>query len=180
MAERAVVALGPVDTDTVGPVLGERVTFATDPSPDDLAVAEGAIARVGVDVVDLTAASARGIPAVNAPGSGSRAVAEGVFAMAPRVTKGPRPLTGPEATLAALESGRSSGVGPDVSDPEPARHHPPFDHPDVCMTPHLMGMTRRAMTLTFVDARRDLAGVVAGRPPTALANPEWYHRKATA
>lgn len=48
------------------------------------------------------------------------------------------------------------------------------------MTPHLMGMTRRAMTLTFVDARRDLAGVVAGRPPTAVANPEWYHRKATA
>ena len=85
--------LGPVDTDTVGPVLGERVTFVTDPSPDDLAVTEG------------------------------------VFAMAPRVTKGPRPLTDPESTLAAMESGRSSGVGPDVSHPEPARHHPLFDHP---------------------------------------------------
>ncbi|MCX4402716.1 MULTISPECIES: NAD(P)-dependent oxidoreductase [unclassified Streptomyces] len=124
----------------MGPVLGARVTFVTDPSPDDLAVAEG------------------------------------VFAMAPRVTKGPRPLTDPEATLAVLESGRSSGVGPDVSHPEPARHHPLFDHPDVVLTPHLMGMTRRATTLTFADAARG----VAGRPPAAVANPEWNHRKATA
>ncbi|MCX5088257.1 hypothetical protein OOK36_05005 [Streptomyces sp. NBC_00365] len=100
--------------------------------------------------------------------------------MAPRVTKGPRPLTDPEATPAALESGRSSGVGPDVSHPEPARHHPLFDHPDVVLTPHLMGMTRRAMTLTFVDAARSVAGGVAGRPPAAVANPEWNHRKATA
>ncbi|MFJ1747440.1 NAD(P)-dependent oxidoreductase [Streptomyces sp. NPDC088116] len=315
MSEHLVVALGPVDADTVGPVLGERVTFLTDPTPDELAVAEGAIVRadrrvdgdflqraprlrviartgVGVDLVDVAAASARGIPVVITPNSGSRAVAEGVFAMALHLTKRLRPLTDlvrngrwaernavpvgdldgatlgivgygrigrrvgelaaafgmrtlaydpfsppppgfacadlrelvgasdvltlhtpltedtrhlvderllahvkpgsilincgrgglldPAATLAAVESGRLSGVGLDVFDPEPARHHPLFDHPDVVLTPHVMGMTRRAMTLTFVDAARGVADILAGRSPAAVANPDWNHRKATA
>jgi D-3-phosphoglycerate dehydrogenase / 2-oxoglutarate reductase len=316
MSEHVVVALGPVDADTVAPVLGEGVTFITDPTPDDLAVAEGAIVRadrhvdedflqqqaprmrviartgVGVDLVDVAAASARGIPVVITPNAGSRAVAEGVFAMALHLTKRLNPLTDlvregrwaerstlpvgdldgahlgiigygrigrrvselaaafgmwtlaydpfsppppglacadlgelaessdvltlhapltegtrhlvdeqllarvkpgailincgrgglldPDATLAALESGRLSGVGLDVFDPEPALHHPLFDHPDVVLTPHLMGMTRRAMTLTFVDAARGVADVLAGRPPAAVANPDWNHRKATA
>jgi phosphoglycerate dehydrogenase-like enzyme len=85
-----------------------------------------------------------------------------------------------DATLAALETGRLSGAGLDVFAPEPARHHPLFDHPNVVLTPHLMGMTRRAMTLTFVDAARGVADVLAGRPPAAVADPEWNHRKATA
>ncbi|NNN29197.1 oxidoreductase [Streptomyces sp. S3(2020)] len=315
MSKHVVVALGPVDADTVGPVLGERVTFVTDPTPEELAVAEGAIVRadrrvdadllqraprlrviartgVGVDLVDVAAASGRGIPVVITPHSGSRAVAEGVFAMTLHLTKRLNPLTelvregrwaernavpvgdldgatlgivgygrigrrvaelaavfgmrtlaydpfsppppesaradlgelaeasdvltlhtpltdstrhlvdeellvrvkpgavlincgrggllDPDATLAALESGRLSGVGLDVFDPEPALHHPLFDHPDVVLTPHLMGMTRRAMTLTFVDAARGVADVLAGRPPAAVADPDFNHRKATA
>jgi D-3-phosphoglycerate dehydrogenase len=313
--EHVVVALGPVDADTVIPVLGEGVTFVTDPAPADLAVAEGAIVRadrhvdeeflrraprlrviartgVGVDLVDVPAATDRGIAVVITPNSGSRAVAEGVFAMALHLTKRLKPLTelvrdgrwaernavpvgdldgatlgivgygrigrrvgelgaafgmwtlahdpfsppppefacadlgelaessdvltlhtplveetkhlvderllsrvkpgailincgrggllDPDATLAALESGRLAGVGLDVFDPEPALYHPLFDHPDVVMTPHLMGMTRRAMTLTFVEAARGVADVLAGRPPAAVANPDWTHRKATA
>lgn len=315
VSEHVVVALGPVDADTVGPVLGERVTFVTDPTPEDLAVAEGAIVRadrhidedflqrtprlrviartgVGVDLVDVAAASARGIAVVITPNSGSRAVAEGVFAMALHLTKRLKPLTelvrdgrwaernavpvgdldgatlgivgygrigrrvgelaaafgmrtlaydpfspppsefacadlaeltessdvltlhaplveetrhlvdewllsrvkpgailincgrggllDPDATLAALESGRLSGVGLDVFEPEPALHHPLFDHPDVVLTPHLMGMTRRAMTLTFVDAARGVADVLAGRRPAAVADTDWNLRKATA
>ncbi|WP_019068219.1 NAD(P)-dependent oxidoreductase [Streptomyces hokutonensis] len=315
MTEHVVVGLGPVDTDTVGPVLGEGVTFVADPTPEDLAVAEGAIVRadrrvdeellrraprlrviartgVGVDLVDVRAASARGIPVVITPNSGSRAVAEGVFAMALHLTKRLAPLTelvrdgrwaarntvpvgdldgatlgivgygrigrrvgelaaafgmvtraydpfspppaelsvvdldelaatsdvltlhaplveetrhlvderllarvrpgailincgrggllDPDATLAALESGRLAGVGLDVFDPEPALYHPLFDHPDVVLTPHLMGMTRRAMTLTFVDAARGVADVLAGRPPAAVADSDWNLRKATA
>ncbi|MFF4260071.1 NAD(P)-dependent oxidoreductase [Streptomyces sp. NPDC001663] len=315
MSKHVVVALGPVDAGTVGPVLGERVTFVTDPTPDDLAVAEGAIVRadqhvdedflqrtprlrviartgVGVDLVDLAAASARGIPVVITPNSGSRAVAEGVLAMALHLTKRLQPLTelvragswaerstvpvgdldgatmgivgygrigrrvgelaaafgmrslahdpyspvpselacgdlgelvessdvltlhapltegtrhlvnkellarvkpgtilincgrggllDPDATLAALESGRLAGVGLDVFDPEPALYHPLFDHPEVVLTPHLMGMTRRAMTLTFRDAARGVADALAGREPAAVANPDWNHRKATA
>ncbi|MGW7549197.1 NAD(P)-dependent oxidoreductase [Streptomyces sp. NPDC054770] len=315
MSNHVVVALGPVDADTVAPVLGERVTFVTDPTPEDLAVAEGAIVRadrhvdadflrrtprlrviartgVGVDLVDVAAASDRGIPVVITPNSGSRAVAEGVFAMALHLTKRLQPLTelvrdgswaerstvpvgdldgatmgivgygrigrrvgelatafgmrilaydpfsavpsefacadlgelaessdvltlhapltkgtrhlvneqllarikpgailincgrggllDPDATLAALESGRLAGVGLDVFDPEPALYHPLFDHPDVVLTPHLMGMTRRAMTLTFVDAARGVADVLAGREPAAVADPDRNHRKATA
>ncbi|MCI3278359.1 NAD(P)-dependent oxidoreductase [Streptomyces cylindrosporus] len=313
--QHVVVALGPVDADTVVPVLGEGVAFVTDPTPDDLAVAEGAIVRadrhvdadllawmprlrviartgVGVDLVDVAAASARGIPVVVTPNAGSRAVAEGVFAMALHLTKRLNPLTelvrdggwaerstipvgdldgatmgivgygrigrrvgelaaafgmrtlahdpftpppaevacadlgelaessdvltlhAPltdatrhladehllarvkpgsilincgrgglldlDATLAALETGRLSGVGLDVFDPEPALYHPLFDHPNVVLTPHLMGMTRRAMTLTFVDAARGVADVLAGRPPAAVADPDHNLRKATA
>lgn len=41
-------------------------------------------------------------------------------------------------------------------------------------------MTHRAMTLTFVDAARGVADVLADRQPAAVANPDWNHRKATA
>ncbi|MFD9282443.1 aldehyde dehydrogenase family protein [Streptomyces mirabilis] len=34
--------------------------------------------------------------------------------------------------------------------------------------------------LTFVDAARGVADVLAGRSPAAIANPDWNHRKATA
>ena len=78
-----------------------------------------------------------------------------------------------DAAFAALESGRLAGVGLDVFDPEPPEHHPLFDHPDVVLTPHLMGMTRRAAAATFVDAARGIVDVLAGRRPAAVANPEW-------
>jgi D-3-phosphoglycerate dehydrogenase / 2-oxoglutarate reductase len=303
-----VVALGPVDPALVTGVLGEGIAFVTDPSEQDIASAAGAIVRadavvdaafleraprlrvlartgVGVDHVDLPAATARGIPVVITPGSGTRAVAEGVFALTLHLVKrlGPftdlvrrdrwtdrgqvsmgdldgatmgivgygrigrrvgelatafgmevlayDPFSAPppeiaapdvlelasasdvltlhvpltqethhlldkafwdrvrpgtilincsrgglvdlDAALAALESGRLGGVGLDVFDPEPPVHHPLFDHPDVVLTPHLMGMTRRAAAATFVDAARGVVDVLAGRRPAAVANPDW-------
>jgi phosphoglycerate dehydrogenase-like enzyme len=78
-----------------------------------------------------------------------------------------------DAALAALKSGRLAGVGLDVFDPEPPEHHPMFDHPDVVLTPHLMGMTRRAAAATFLDAARGVVDVLAGRRPAAVANPDW-------
>jgi D-3-phosphoglycerate dehydrogenase / 2-oxoglutarate reductase len=300
-----VVALGQVDPALVAGVLGDAVSFVPDPGPADLAVAVGAIARadavvdaafldrtpllrviartgVGVDLVDLEAASARGITVVVTPGSGTRAVAEGVLALALHLVKRLRPLTDlvrqgrwaersriqvgdldgatigivgygrigrrvgelagafgmrvlahdpfspppPEvdcpdlgtlaaasdvltlhapltdqtrhlvdqaflagarpgavlvncgrgglldldAVLAALQTGRLAGVGLDVFDPEPPPHHPLFDHPDVVLTPHLMGLTRRATAATFADAARGVADVLAGRRPAAVAN----------
>jgi len=305
-----VVALGPVDPALVTGVLGDDIAFVADPSEPDIANAVGAIVRadavvdatflaraprlrvlartgVGVDHVDLPAATARGIPIVITPGSGTRAVAEGVFALALHLVKrlGPStdlvrqgrwadrsqlsvgdlegatigiigygrigrrvgelasafgmdvlaydPLSAPspeiaasdvlelasasdvltlhvpltqethhlldkafldrvrpgtilincsrgglvdlDAALAALESGQLGGVGLDVFDPEPPEHHPLFDHPDVVLTPHLMGMSRRAAAATFVDAARGIVDVLAGRRPPAVANPEWVH-----
>jgi D-3-phosphoglycerate dehydrogenase / 2-oxoglutarate reductase len=303
-----VVGLGTVDPSLVTGILGDGVSFVADPGPEDLAVAAGAIVRadavidaafldrvpqlrvlartgVGVDHVDLSAASARGIPVVITPGSGTRAVAEGVLAMALHLVKRLGPLTdlvrrsrwtertrvpagdlegatmgivgygrigrrvgelaeafgmrllaydpfSPppaniavadltelasasdvvtlhvplthktyhlvdqafldhiqpgavlincgrgglvdlDAAFAALQSGRLAGVGLDVFDPEPPRHHPLFDHLNVVLTPHLMGMTRRASAATFADAARGVVDVLAGRSPAAVANPDW-------
>ena len=111
-----VVALGTVDPELVTGVLGDAVEFVAEPGPGDLADAEGAIVRadvvvdaallargprlrvlartgVGVDLVDVGEASARGIAVVITPGSGTRAVAEGVFAHVLHLVKRLAPLT---------------------------------------------------------------------------------------
>ena len=306
-----VVGLGPVDVAVVAPVLGDGVRFVPDPSEADLAAAQGAIVRaaavvdrafldrtprmrvvartgVGTDLVDLATATERGIAVVVTPGSGTRAVAEGVLAHALMLVKRLGPFTtlvrqgrwaqrgagGPpgdldgatlgivgfgrigrrvgelatafgmrvlaydpfappppdvavddlderaaisdvlslhlpltsdthhlvdaaflarmkpgavlvnagrgglldlDAAHTALRSGQLSGVGLDVFDPEPPEYHPLFDHPNVALTPHLMGMTVRATEATFVDAARGVVDVLTGRRPAAVANPDWVH-----
>jgi len=304
-----VVGLGTVDPTLVTGVLGPDVDFVPTPTDDDLAVAQGAIVRadavvdaafldrtpgmrvlartgVGTDLVDLKTATARGIAVVVTPGSGTRAVAEGVLAhsmalakrlgpyttliregrWAERTAGGPPgdldgatigvigfgrigrrvgelaaafgmrvlaydpfaapppelecrdldalvaagdvltlhvPLTDEnhhmvdaaflrktkkgavlincgrgglldlDAAYEALESGQLSGVGLDVFEPEPPAHHPIFNHPNVTLTPHLMGLTRRGTELTFADAAQGVVDVLAGRQPGAVANPDW-------
>jgi D-3-phosphoglycerate dehydrogenase len=302
-----VVGLGTVDPALVADPLG-RATFVASPRPEDLAAAAGAIVRadavvdrallgrmpnlrvlartgVGVDLVDVAAATERGIAVVITPGSGTRAVAEAVIGMALHLAKRFGPLTelvrgggwarrhqvavgdlegstigivgygrigqrvgelarafgmrvlaydpvaippdsvrcarlsdiaassdvitlhtplteatrhlvngrflstvkpgavlincgrgaliDADAVLDAMLAGQLSGVGLDVFDPEPPAHHPLFDHPDVVLTPHLMGLSRRAAAATFADAARGVADVLAGRRPAALANPGW-------
>lgn len=112
-----VVALGTVDPALVVDTLGPQVRFVAEPRPDDLSAAVGAIVRadavvdlallrrmprlrvlartgVGVDLVDVPAATARGIPVVITPGSGTQAVAEGAIGMALHLVKRLGPLTG--------------------------------------------------------------------------------------
>jgi D-3-phosphoglycerate dehydrogenase / 2-oxoglutarate reductase len=303
-----VVGLGLVDPDLVNPVLGGHCRFVPEPTEADLAQAQGAIVRadarvdaeflartprlrvvartgVGVERVDLDAATARGVAVVITPGAGTTAVAEGAIAMAMHLVKrfgrlttlvrsgqwaargtvsvgdldgsvlgvvgygriGQRAavlgaalgmkvlaydpvseppadvrcadlqdlvsrsdvitlhlpllqsthhLVGPEllrhvkpgavlvncgrggltdldAVHAALQDGRLGGVGLDVFDPEPPEHHPMFDHPDVVLTPHLMGMSRQASAATFIDAAQGVLDVLTGHRPAAVANPGW-------
>lgn len=107
---RVVVGLGPVDPALVVPYLPNDAEFVADPTPADLARAEGAIVRaaydidaaalgrmprlrvvartgVGVERVDLAATGERGVVVAVTPGSNSRAVAEGAFAMLTALVK---------------------------------------------------------------------------------------------
>ena len=78
-----------------------------------------------------------------------------------------------DAVHRALLDGRLGGVGLDVFDPEPPVHHPLFDHPDVVLTPHVMGLSRRGTEATFTDAAQGVLDVLNGTRPAAVANPDW-------
>jgi D-3-phosphoglycerate dehydrogenase len=80
-----------------------------------------------------------------------------------------------DAAFRALVAGRIGGIGLDVFDAEPPQHHPLFDHPDVVLTPHLMGLSRQATARTFTVAATGVVDVLAGREPAAVANPDWKH-----
>ncbi|MET0863298.1 MAG: NAD(P)-dependent oxidoreductase [Nakamurella sp.] len=82
-------------------------------------------------------------------------------------------LTDLDAVHQALLDGRLGGVGLDVFDPEPPAHHPLFDHPDVVLTPHLMGMSRQGSAATYIDAAQGVLDVLSGTRPAAVANPGW-------
>lgn len=307
-----VVGLGTVDPALVAEVLDGHCRFVADPDDADLAAAAGAIVRadarvgqallgrapelrvlartgVGTDLVDVAAATARGIAVVITPGAGAAAVAEGTIGMALHLVKRFGPLTAlvrdgrwaeragvgvgdldggtlgvvgygrigrrtaalavafgmrvlaydpfseppadlpsvehcdglgdlaarsdvitlhlplndqtrhlvgdgflsqvkpgailvncgrgglidADAVWRALTSGRLSGVGLDVFDPEPPAPHPLFSHPDVVLTPHLMGLSRRATAATFAAAAQGVLDVLAGREPQAVADPAW-------
>lgn len=111
-----VIGLGPVPKDLVEAELGLGVDFVESPGAEDYAKAEGAIVRaavkvgpaeldsmpnlkviartgVGVDDVDVEAATERGIPVAITPGVNSTAVAEGAFAHMLQLVKSLAPLT---------------------------------------------------------------------------------------
>jgi phosphoglycerate dehydrogenase-like enzyme len=306
-----VVALGPVDPELVSGVFAGQCRFVAEPGPADLAAAAGAVVRaearvdadllaraphlqviartgVGVDQVDVTAATARGIAVVITPGAGAAAVAEGAIGMALHLVKRFGPLTDlvrqgrwaqrtavsvgdldgatlgvigygrigrraaelgaafgmtvlaydpvgevpaerrcatlddlaarsdvitlhlplteqtrhtvdddflagvrpgailvncgrgalidTDAVWRALVSGRLGGVGLDVFDPEPPGDHRLYSHPDVVLTPHLMGLSKRATAATFTAAAQGILDVLGGREPRAVANPAWRVR----
>jgi D-3-phosphoglycerate dehydrogenase / 2-oxoglutarate reductase len=81
-----------------------------------------------------------------------------------------------DAVWRALTEGRLGGVGLDVFDPEPPAPHPLFSHPDVVLTPHLMGLSRRATAATFAAAAQGVLDVLNGAEPQAVADPAWRTR----
>jgi D-3-phosphoglycerate dehydrogenase len=303
-----VVALGSVDPSMVGGPLRGHARFVASPGPTELSLAAGAIVRaqfpvdtamldrmprlrviartgVGVDMIDVRAATQRHIAVVVTPDTATEAVAEGTIGMALHLTKqfgrltdlvrdgrwddrdhvhigdlegstigvvgfgriGRRvaelaecfrmtilahdPLSPPpeevrcddiqalaaaadiltlhapltagtrhlvdrrllaaakpgmllincgrgglvdlDAVLVALRSGVLAGVGLDVFEPEPPPPHPLFLQPNVVLTPHLLGLSRRAMASTFMAAAQGVADVLTGRRPSALAEPSW-------
>jgi D-3-phosphoglycerate dehydrogenase / 2-oxoglutarate reductase len=78
-----------------------------------------------------------------------------------------------DAAHQALVRDRLGGIGLDVFDPEPPEHHPLFDHPDVVLSPHLMGLSAQATAATFTAAATGVVDVLEGREPAAVANPAW-------
>lgn len=287
MPEVIVVGLGPVPAKQTQDLLGAGFRFIAEPTEQDLAIARGAIVRaefkldntalesmpnlriavrtgVGVDRVDLKAASERGVAIGITPGANANAVAEGAIAMMLSLTKKLSPLTelvrnnqwssrdgeipgdlegstlglvgfgrigsrvaqlaqafemrvlafdpvanvpdnlraesmdallsesnilsihvplnektrnlistreielmpggsiiinvarggvvDLDAAHGALISGKLSGLGLDSFDPEPAVFHECFNHPNVVLTPHVMGLSHRAREQTFAAA----------------------------
>ena len=300
-----IVGLGPISSEIVAPVLGSEFTYIENPTPQDLAIADGALVRaafefnksvfdsmpnlkviartgVGTELVDLKEADARNIPVVVTPGSNTVAVAEGVIAQILHLSKHLGPLTKlvatgkwdqrtkypvgdlanqtlgiigygrigkkvadiasafdlkilafdpiaeipasnkvgsiaelladsdfvtlhipltPEtngligkaelasmksgailincsrgalvdldAALESLNSGKLGGLGLDVFDPEPPKHHPIFDHENVVLTPHVMGLSNQATIATYVMAAEGARDVLTGVKPKAIAN----------
>jgi D-3-phosphoglycerate dehydrogenase len=75
-----------------------------------------------------------------------------------------------DAALVALSSGKLGGLGLDVFDPEPPKHHPIFDHENVVLTPHVMGLSNQATVATYVMAAEGARDVLTGVKPKAIAN----------
>lgn len=79
------------------------------------------------------------------------------------------PLIHLDDALDALNTGLLGGIGLDVFDEEPAVHHPIFEHENVALTPHVMGLSAKAAAQTFVDAAQGVRDVLEGRAPKATA-----------
>ena len=76
-----------------------------------------------------------------------------------------------DALLEGLESGQLAGVGLDVFPDEPPAHHPLFDHPQVILSPHVMGLTTQSTAETFRQAAQEIADYLAGKPVDHVATP---------
>jgi phosphoglycerate dehydrogenase-like enzyme len=75
-----------------------------------------------------------------------------------------------DAALIGLESQKIGGVGLDVFDPEPPKHHPIFDHENVVLTPHVMGLSIKSTLATLIDAAQAVRDVLEGKSPKSVAN----------
>ena len=76
-----------------------------------------------------------------------------------------------DALLWGLESGHLAGVGLDVFVDEPPSHHRLFDHPQVVLSPHVMGLTTHSTAETFRQAAAGIVDYLSGKPLEHVAAP---------
>ena len=67
----------------------------------------------------------------------------------------------------------SGGLGLDVFDPEPPINHDIFDHENVVLTPHVMGLSKQATEATFIEAAQGVTDFLQARFLKAVANPDF-------
>jgi D-3-phosphoglycerate dehydrogenase len=80
------------------------------------------------------------------------------------------PLLDLDAAHAALLTGQLGGLGLDVFDEEPPARHAIFEHENVVLTPHVMGLSINATRHTFRQAASGVRDVLEGRPaPDAVS-----------
>jgi len=75
-----------------------------------------------------------------------------------------------DAAYSVLQSGKLAGLGLDVFDPEPPISHPIFNHENVVLTPHMMGLSNQATIATYQMAAQGVRDVLTGSKPQATAN----------
>ena len=75
-----------------------------------------------------------------------------------------------DEALVALKSGKLGGLGLDVFDPEPPKHHEIFSHENVVLTPHVMGLSKQATIATYEMAAQGVRDFLTGVKPQAIAN----------
>src|SRR5947199_229050 len=147
-------------------------------------------AGVGVDNIDVEAATRHGVLVLNMPTGNTITTAEHTIALlcalvrhVPQANaalpagayvincaRGGR--VDEEALLAALESGHIAGAALDVFVDEPVRdpHHPLISHPRVVATPHLGAATREAQLKVALGTAHEVLAALAGEPVQTAVN----------
>lgn len=74
------------------------------------------------------------------------------------------PLIDLDAAHQALITGKLGGLGLDVFDEEPPEYHPIFDHENVVLTPHVMGLSVNATRNTYSQAAHAVREILEERP----------------
>jgi D-3-phosphoglycerate dehydrogenase len=87
-------------------------------------------------------------------------------------------LVDSDALIEAVTSGHLRGAAMDVFDSEPLPSGHPLTRTDgILLSPHIGGATEQALERTAVQTAEQVVGVLAGRRPEHLVNPEVWQRR---